>query len=797
MFNASRGPSTYHASSLEELLQHPEIPEDHIIKASEDGFIATASPKTNRILSITGMRGGFFSRSQQEAQERSFDAVKSFFSEKLGVGASEAFNQRHQIKDMSLREIKEFSHSYDAQLKQDNRQKEEEMQSGFEAAFHSRGAILLHTPQAVKNHFDAASPHQYGPLETIIETAGPNRLLSEMGYNTSPDSAGTDAIIPAACVVSLGRKEREFLTEGMLVGDRSYLLRDGLNSRANAIVALGKTEKNIISLSEKLSQVQEIERRIHVARDQLKALLDPTAFPLLKEKQEAFDNARNALDSLLPKEGLDREQLIDRQQVQETFQKAAADLMVVQSLLSSSKEDLEAQERVKIDLENALQELAAISEGATSGTIEKQFKEEAYKLTLQQKAYVELQAGVESGENWSALQLRLLEKKNALFVNLCNRIDDRKSLLIRLQGESPHNPEKIQLVEEQLDHAIHELQAIENELESKEESHPAQLLHYVEVKLAEYKLRGELNQKRLRYQEMIYDINNGKKHLALLLEQRPPKESLIVSLMKKLESAEDKLQLVEAECKNLEKVYALTDYSKLSYVTASRIDWDRFSLFINGQKMNISTGDIAEDRVARFQGAIHELMGREPSEEELYQIIHLCTNENRPSGFAAGTDPKLGMGFGTSMGIGLDVVKIKISHDKKVIDFIYETGAHYLKDIRVPRDTGESIKYDLNHLASGENIDRDKNQEIPQFQTSTKTTYRYFLPEQSDAVNIGHLPHIELINSFQGYWPVEISPLAPALSRSVSPTERSSEGSTTTAASTDSSALEESPSEDA
>lgn len=262
IFRRSPSPVPDVAASLEELMGDQGVSADRLI--------------TSEMLGLTRLIGVRFVPAQQrQAAKISYDAIKESFATKFGRSVVEAFEREINVATLTVGGMRQFYARHQLNVKD-----YEAIRQTSQSIFENGGTVTkLADAERVKMQFD--SQQETGPEETAMTIAGPHRSLTEMGYAIPEMGGATNGIIPAACMVSLGAKERTVLREKF-----NFPSQEGLLGRFDQLLPdTQKTESNI------KQELVSLEAQTTEARVKVEILTDA-----LTAAEQAVNTARSRVD---------------------------------------------------------------------------------------------------------------------------------------------------------------------------------------------------------------------------------------------------------------------------------------------------------------------------------------------------------------------------------------------------------------------------------------------------------------------------------------------------------------------
>jgi hypothetical protein len=207
-------------------------------------------------------------------------------------------------------------------------------------------------------------------------------------------------------------------------------------------------------------------------------------------------------------------------------------------------------------------------------------------------------------------------------------------------------------------------------------------------------------------------------------------------------------------------------YQLLAYGKAMSLDWDRVRLEVPDKTIARPKASAKPDEnLNAFKGVIQSVTGNIVSDRAAYEMMRLIDQEGLSGGFASGSDPKTGLGFGQDRMTNMDenVVHISLGPDKSVL-FNYSSAKAYLKSITTPSPDSKRIPpttVKLNAVLSsdgnGVTLDPDitpvnrENTNVPQYELKMEYKYAYTFPATTEGKG-----NVNLLDSRVAYWPIRL-----------------------------------------
>jgi hypothetical protein len=217
----------------------------------------------------------------------------------------------------------------------------------------------------------------------------------------------------------------------------------------------------------------------------------------------------------------------------------------------------------------------------------------------------------------------------------------------------------------------------------------------------------------------------------------------------------------------------LDPYHLLAYGKAMSLDWDRVRLEVPDNTIARPKASAKPDEnLNAFKGVIRSVTGNTISDRAAYEMMRLIDQEGLSGGFASGSDPKTGLGFGQDRMTNMDenVVHISLGTDKSVL-FNYSSARAYVSSIIIPPpDSTDSLPTTvrLNDVLSsdGNGVTLDpytnqayttpvnrENTNVPQYELKMEYTYAYTFPAKTEGKG-----NVNLLDSRVAYWPIRLMP---------------------------------------
>ncbi len=209
-------------------------------------------------------------------------------------------------------------------------------------------------------------------------------------------------------------------------------------------------------------------------------------------------------------------------------------------------------------------------------------------------------------------------------------------------------------------------------------------------------------------------------------------------------------------------------YQLLAYGKAMSLDWDRVRLEVPDKNIaRPKAGADPYENLNTFKGVIQSVTGNIVSDRAAYEMMRLIDQEGLSGGFASGSDPKTGLGFGQDRMTNMDenVVHISLGPDKSVL-FNYSSAKAYLSSITTPSPDSKRIPpttVRLNAVLSsdgnGVTLDPDitpvnrENTNVPQYELKMEYTYAYTFHASTEGKE-----NVNLLDSRVAYWPIRLIP---------------------------------------